>query len=329
MLKKVAAFGLGLGVPLTLAAITAQAAEPVRWELPTANPDGNYHTQNARQFAECVQASSGGALQIAVRGSGSLLPGAEIKGAVGAGRAMIGERLLSAHEGENAVFGYDAVSFLAAGFEASDRLWRAARPTLEKVLDRENLTLLYAVPWPPQGLFAKRAVEGVGDLGGVRLASYDAATAGLAGLTGAVPVQVAPADLGKALADGAAEGLLASSAAGHELEVWRHLDRFYDLQASLPRSYVLANKQAVVALPEPAHAALADCAQKAELHGTAEARRLAGWHLDQLKERGMAVLPPGDALRADLARIGEAATAEWLARAGEDGRAIVEAYRRM
>jgi TRAP-type C4-dicarboxylate transport system substrate-binding protein len=329
MLGKATALGLSLGASLAVAVLPALAAEPVRWEMPTAYPDGNYHTQNAKQFAECVRASSGGALEIAVRGGGSLVRGGEIKGAVGAGRAMIGERLLSAHEGENAVFGYDAVPFLAVGFEASDRLWRAARPTLSEVLDRENLTLLYAVPWPPQGLYAKRTIEAAADLGGVSLATNDAVTARLAGLTGAVPVPVEPAQLGKALAERAAESLVASSAVGHELEVWRHLDRFYDLQASLPRSYVFANKQAAAALPEPVRAALADCAQKAELHGTAEARRLAGWHLDQFRERGMAVLPPGDRLRADLARIGEAATAEWLARAGEDGRAIVEAYRQM
>ena len=50
----------------------------------------------------------------------------EIKRAVQTGQARIGERLLSAHQNENVVFGFDSVPFLASSFEASERLWRAA-----------------------------------------------------------------------------------------------------------------------------------------------------------------------------------------------------------
>ena len=42
----------------------------------------------------------------------------------------------------------------------------------------------------------------------------------------------------------------------------------------------------------------------------------------------MKVLPPGDALRAGLAKIGEQLTADWLKKAGADGQAVVEAYRK-
>ena len=74
---------------------------------------------------------------------------AKIKRAVQTGQAPIGERLLSAHQNENPIFGIDSVPFLATNFEASEKLWGAARPAIEKILDEQNLVLLYAVPHSP------------------------------------------------------------------------------------------------------------------------------------------------------------------------------------
>jgi TRAP-type C4-dicarboxylate transport system substrate-binding protein len=325
MRKGAVAIGLGLG--LALSGPPVGAAE--RWDMPMAYPDGNFHTQTGKAFAECVKAASGGGLEITVHGNGSLFKGNEIKRAVQTGQAPIGERLLSAHENENAVFGYDAVPFLATSFEASDKLWRAARPVVERVLDRQNLVLLYSVPWPPQGLYTKKEVNAASDLKGVKFRAYNAATARLAELTGAVPVQIEAAELSQALATGVAESFISSGATGNDIKVWEHLDRFYDVQAWLPRNYVLANKQALEALPEGARKALAGCAQEAASAGEAEARRLTGQYLDVFRQHGMKVEAPGERLKADLAAIGETMTSDWLAKAGEDGKAIVEAYRGM
>ena len=85
---------------------------------------------NGKLFAEAVGLCTGGDLEIVVHGGGTLFKGGEIKRALQTGRAPIGERLLSAHQNENAVFGFDSVPFLASSFEASDRLWQAARGKL-------------------------------------------------------------------------------------------------------------------------------------------------------------------------------------------------------
>ena len=137
---------------------------------------------------------TGGELEIVVHGGGSLFKGNEIKRAVQTGQAPIGERLLSAHQNENPLFGFDSVPFLASSFEASDRLWRAARDRLEEVLLEQNLILLYAVPWPPQGLYFNREISGVGDMAGTKFRTYNAATAMMAELAGMVPVQIEAAE---------------------------------------------------------------------------------------------------------------------------------------
>ena len=137
-------------------AMSATAAWAETWDMPMAYPDSNFHSQNAKAFAECVAKGTDGDLEIVVHPGGSLFKGNEIKRAVQTGQAPIGERLLSAHENEEAVFGFDSVPFLATSFEASDQLWEAAKPTIEEILDEQNLVLLYSVPWPPQGLYTKK-----------------------------------------------------------------------------------------------------------------------------------------------------------------------------
>ena len=150
---------------LALAAAAGPAAAEV-WDMPMAYADGNFHTQNGKLFAQCVKTGTGGKLEIVVHGGGSLFKGNEIKRAVQTGQVPIGERLLSAHQNENAVFGYDSVPFLATSYEDSEKLWQAARPIIEKVLEQQNLVLLYSVPWPPQGIYTKKPLESIEDMKG-------------------------------------------------------------------------------------------------------------------------------------------------------------------
>ena len=99
VLAAVAALGLAVG--------SARAAE--KWDMPMAYADSNFHTQNGKLFAEAVGIATGGKLEIVVHGGGSLFKGNEIKRAIQTGQAPIGERLLSAHENENPIFGTDSV----------------------------------------------------------------------------------------------------------------------------------------------------------------------------------------------------------------------------
>ena len=90
--------------------ISAASAESVvTWDMPMAYADGNFHTQNGKAFADAVTKATGGELEIVVHGGGSLFKGNEIKRAVQTGQAPIGERLLSAHQNENPIFGVDSV----------------------------------------------------------------------------------------------------------------------------------------------------------------------------------------------------------------------------
>ncbi|MBT4807542.1 MAG: C4-dicarboxylate ABC transporter substrate-binding protein, partial [Acidiferrobacteraceae bacterium] len=125
---------LGVSAIATVAVFAGAPAAAEKWDMPMAYSDSNFHTQNGKAFAEAVNVATGGKLEIVVHGGGSLFKGNEIKRAVQTGQAPAGERLLSAHQNESAIFGVDSIPFLATSFEASDKLWQAARPTIEKTL---------------------------------------------------------------------------------------------------------------------------------------------------------------------------------------------------
>lgn len=318
MFKYVAAATLAVSSTVTLAG--------EKWDMPMAYTDSNFHTQNAKAFAEAVKVATGGELEIKVHGGGSLFKGNEIKRAVQTGQAQIGERILSAHANEDALFAFDSVPFLATSFEESNKLLQAARPQFEKLLDKHNLVLLYSVPWPPGGFYAKKPLNSADDLKGVKFRSYNNATARMAELSGAVPVQVEASELSQALATGVAESFISSGATGYDRKVWEHLTHWYDVKVWLPRNYVFVNKQAWNSLDESTQNIVKGLALMAEKAGTARSEQLAGWYIEQLQANGMTVQPAGKTLASDFSQIGETMTGEWVKQAGDKGRAVLKAY---
>ncbi len=316
---------LGMAAAIALTAGAATAAE--KWDMPMAYSDSNFHTQNGKVFANCVRTGTGGELDITVHGGGSLFKGGEIKRAVQTGQVQIGERLLSAHQNEEPLFGIDSIPFLASSFDASEKLFAATRPALEGVLEEQNLHLLYSVPWPPQGLYFKKEVNEVADMEGIKFRSYNSATAKLAELTGMVPVQIEAAEISQAFATGVAESMISSGATGYDRKVWESLTHFYEVDGWLPRNAVMVNKDAWDDLDDATRNVMSGCAELAAYSGLWRSIQYTDFTMKGLADNGMTVGKASDALVAELQTIGETMTADWLNSAGEDGAAVVEAYK--
>jgi TRAP-type C4-dicarboxylate transport system substrate-binding protein len=319
---------LSLGV--TVAALAfASSASAEKWDMPMAYSATNFHSATGAEFAKCVTTGTGGNIEVVTHASGSLFKGAEIKRAIQTGQAPIGERLLSGHQNENVLFGFDSIPFLATSFDDSVKLWKAAKPTIEKVLDAQNLKLLYAVPWPPQGLYFKKEVNSVADMKGVKFRSYNSATARLAELTGMLPVQIEAAEISQAFATGVASAMVSSGSTGYDRKVWESLTHFYEVDSWLPRNYVMVNKGVWNDTSKANQGVILGCASLAEYTGFWRSKEYTGFTLNGLRAGGMTVGPAGDKLVAELKEIGKTMTAEWLEKAGAEGKAIVDAYRAM
>ncbi|MFK7869737.1 MAG: TRAP transporter substrate-binding protein [Roseobacter sp.] len=316
---------LMIGAATAALALPAVAAE--KWDMPMAYSASNFHSENGVAFAECVGAGTNGEITIEVHAGGSLFAGADIKRAVQTGQVQIGERLLSGHQNENALFGFDSIPFLAPSFDDSEKLYAAAKPKIEALLDEQNLELLYAVPWPPQGLYFKKEVNSVADMEGVKFRSYNNATSRLAELTGMLPVTVEAAEISQAFATGVAESMVSSGATGYDRKVWESLTHFYEVDAWLPRNYVMVNQDIWADVSDANKSAIRACADEAAARGLQASKEYTQFTMDGLAEGGMTVQPAGDVLMSELRAIGETMTTEWLDAAGDDGSALVDAFK--
>jgi TRAP-type C4-dicarboxylate transport system substrate-binding protein len=307
----------------------AQAAKAEVWDMPLAYSGSNFHSVTAAEFGQCVTTGTGGEIEIVTHPSGSLIKGADIKRAVQTGQVPIGERLLSGHQNENAIFGFDSVPFLATSFDDADRLWKAAKPSIEQTLADQNLTLLYAVPWPPQGLYFKREINSVADMEGIKFRSYNNTTTRLAELTGMLPVVIEAAEISQAFATGVVESMVSSGATGYDRKIWESLTHFYEVDAWLPRNYIIVNSDSWNSTSDANKNVIRGCAELAEYAGTWRSKEYTGFTLAGLRAGGMTVEPAGAKLKGELQDIGATMTSDWLSAAGAEGQAIVDRYKAM
>ncbi len=318
--KQTALTGL-VAVSIALPAVAAE-----KWDMPMAYSGSNFHSVTGAEFAQCVTTGTGGEIEITTHPGGSLFAGADIKRAIQTGQVPIGERLLSGHQNESAVFGWDSVPFLVSSFDEHAKLYDVAKPEVEKVLAEQNLTLLYSVPWPPQGLYFRDEVKSVADMEGVKFRSYNNATSRLAELTGMLPVTIEAAEISQAFATGVADSMVSSGATGYDRKVWESLNFFYEVDAWLPRNYIMVNSDVWSGVSDSNKNVVQACARMAEYAGTWRAKEYTGFTMAGLAAGGMTVERASDQLMTELKGVGETMAAEWLEAAGDAGKAIVDAY---
>ncbi|GMV47353.1 MAG: hypothetical protein AMXMBFR66_27510 [Pseudomonadota bacterium] len=306
------------------AALAAQAQ--TRWDLPAAYPATNFHTVNLQQFADEVDKASGGKLKITVHANASLFKAPEIKRAVQGGQAQAGEILLVNFQNEWQIYGADGIPFLADSWDAAMKLWRAQKPLLEKKLAEQGMLVLYAVAWPPQGIYSKKPLAGAADLKGMKWRAYSPATSRIAELVGAQPVTVQAAEVSQAFATGVTESMMSSGSTGWDAKLHEHVKYWYDTQAWLPKNALLVNKAAFDALDAGTRQVVLKAAAAAETRGWAAAQRANGETLDKLRAGGMQILPPSAQLKADMKKVGDIMLREWLDKAGPEGKALIDAY---
>ncbi len=323
-MKKILSVAIG-----AILGLSAGIASAEKWDMPLAYSATNYHSENAAAFAEAVTSATDGALEIVTHPSGSLYKGGEIFRAIRTGQAQIGERLISALGNEHPIFEIDALPFLATGFADAKKLYEASKPLMQEVLADRGVMLLYAVPWPPQGLYNKNPVNSAADMKNVKFRAYNAATARLAELMGAIPTKIEAAELSQAFATGVAESMVSSGSTGYDRKLWEYVAYWYDVQAWLPKNMVIVNNESWASLDASTQQLVLEAAETAEANGWAKAEELANWYKEQLAANGMNINPPSDELRADFQSIGEVMTSEWLERAGEKGQAVIDAYKAM
>ena len=299
-----------------------------KWDMALAYGAGNFHSANATEFAKNVTEKSGGKLTIVTHPGGSLFKGGEIFRAVRTGQAQIGERFMSALGKEDPLLEVDSQPFLATSYDDAMKLYNASKPEIVKGLDGKGLVFLYAVPWPAQGLYSKKAINSVSDLKGLKFRAYNSATIRIAELTGMAPTKIEAAEISQAFSTGAVESMITSPTTGKNSKIWENgVGYFYDIAAWFPKNMVIVNKDAWNKL---------DSATKRLVMSEAAVAEKKGWELSKkgnvadkkaLSDAGMKVGKVNSALEKHFQKVGATMADEWKAKAGSRGASVLAAYK--
>ena len=313
-----------LGALAFLSQGTANAQ--IKWDMPTPYADSEFQTKNDYQFAADVKRASNGALDIKVHSANSLIKNPEIKRAVQTGQVQIGEIFKPNLGPEDPMFELDAIPFFAASFREAQALLEVSRPAITEKLLKQGLRVLYMVPWPSQAFFAKKPINSVADLKGSKMRTYNAQTARLAQLMGAVPTTVQATEIPQAFSSGIIDSMFTSAPTAVTTKAWDYTRFVYDTQAWVPKNVVFVNERAFQALPEAVRKVVLEQAAIAEKRGWEWSQRDNDESPKELVKNGMNLAPISPAFRAELKKIGDQMLEDWLKKAGPDGKKIIDAY---
>lgn len=309
-----------------LTAGIATTASAATWDMPTPYPDATFHTQNIAAFAADVDKATNGNLKIKLHTAGSLFKHPEIKNAVRGGQVPAGEFFLSLIGNENPVFAADSQPFLATNYDDAKKLWDAQKPIVAKLLDKQGLMPLFSVPWPPQGLYTRKAIDSVADLKGIKFRAYNPTLEKFANQIGAAPTQVEVPDIPQAFSTGRVEAMITSPSTGANSKAWDFVTHYTDIQAWLPKNIVVVNKKAFRKLDDATKQAVLTAAEAAEQRGWEMSKEETAAKTKIMADNGMIIVTPSKELMAGLQEIGKAMLVDWQKKAGADGDALIQQY---
>ncbi|RZJ15828.1 MAG: C4-dicarboxylate ABC transporter substrate-binding protein [Acidovorax sp.] len=311
---------------LAALAVAPMVHAQAQWKLATGYRAESFHTRNIVQFAQDVERTSAGALRIEVHANNALFKLADIPEAVQGGKAQAGETIMTSLVRDMPIAGADAVPFVVRSYADARRMWDLQRPLIDTHFAARGLKALYAVPWPPQGLFSIAPVRSSADFKGTRMRTYNPATVRIAEMLGAAPVDVPMVEVNKALSAGKLDSMITSALTGVENQVWSQIRQYYGINAWFPKNIVFVNQQAFDTLPASVRQAVTQAATEAETRGWAMSAAVAEESVAELQRKGIKVDRAPAELDAELKRLGERFSREWVQSVGNEANKIFIPY---
>ncbi len=296
------------------------------WRLATGYRVESFHTENIVQFSRALDAATHNQLKVEVAANGSLFKLGDIAQAVQDGKVQAGETIMTSLVKDIPIAGADSVPFVVGSYKNAKRLWQLQRPGMEREFAQRGLKILYAVPWPPQGLYTTRPVKSVADFKNMKMRTYNQTTVRIAEMLGATPVDVAMVDVGKAVNEGRLDAMITSAVTGVENRVWGPIKYYYEISAWYPKNIVFANAKSFDALPEDSRTAVLKAAADAEARGWLASEAAAESSTRELQANGIHVERISSDVENDLKRIGERFSREWVRSVGHPASDIFVPY---
>jgi len=301
----------------------AQVSAQVAWTITTEYPATSMPGEGLRYFAEALFRESAGRIVVNPGfDASSGIKSSEMIAALRDGRVTAGDAFAGAMGKTDPLFLLSSLPFLAATNDEARRLTQVARPSYGKRLAAEKLRLLYTTPWPPSGIWAKKAIVSPGDLQGLAIRTYDSTGVKAFTAAGAAPVNLSFADAMPKLIDGSVVAVLSSGDGGAGRKLWDYLPYFTEINYAVPLSLAMLSESAYSALPPDLRAAVDRAATATEANQ---------WHLletrlaenyGRMAANGVTLVKASaisTELRTLLSGSADEAIAEWKTLAGDAG----------
>lgn len=279
-------------------------------------------------FADKVKELSGGSLVITLHLGGSLgFKSKDNLDAVGDGAVPIADTLGGVLAGSDPVFLLSSLPFMAFNSKEARELYLAAKPAYEAFFKKHGQILLYASPWSPSGLWAKKVVDSADALKGLKMRTYDASGTRTLIAAGASPIQLSWADVVPQLATKGIVGVLTSAEGGVTSKFWEHLSHFTEINYAMPLNFAHMNAEAFEGL---------NAEQKKAIRDAAGATDVRNWKLfDTIVEESYVKMRKNNvtitkkvptAFRVHLSEAASVVLADWKKKTGAAGAEILQAY---
>jgi len=302
-------------------------ANVVKMDLNAKYPATNFHTKGAVKFAELVDKYSNGTVKITVHAGSSLVKGNPLK-AVKDGTVALTDMFIPFTSGGGKVFGISALPFIANSYSDAYKLYQISKPAYNKTFKKWNQKLLYAVTWPPSGLYTKKPIKSMDDFKGLKTRTYDKNSANFINMAGGNAVALAWGEVYSALRTGLVNSVVTSSASGKDGKFWEVLNNFTKINYAYPLQAVTINLDYWNSLNKEQQQAILKAAKEMEKAQWDASKNEDAIALKTLADHGMKIEEATPELKKGLKQIADKLLKDYLQDASPEIKKIFEEYRK-
>lgn len=313
-------------VVLTSLSVALLAAN-IKMDLNAMYGATNFHTKGAEQFAALVDEYTKGSVKITVHAGATLVKGSPLQ-AVKDGTVAMTDMFIPFTAGGGKVFGISALPFVASSYEDAYKLYQISKPAYDKTAAQWNQKMLYAVSWPPSGLYTKKPMMSKADLSDLKTRTYDKNSADFITMVGGNSVALPWGEVYSALSTGMVNSVVTSSASGKDGKFWEVLSDFTKINYAYPLQAVTINLDYWKSLDKSQQDALLKAAAKIEEAQWNASKEEDSVALKMLGDNGMKIKEATAELKKELDIVAKKMLDTYLADADDGIKKIFTEYKK-
>lgn len=305
----------------------ALMAANIKMDLNAVYGATNFHTKGAEQFAALVDEYTKGSVKITVHAGGSLVKGNPLQ-AVKDGTVAMTDMFIPFTAGGGKVFGISALPFVAKSYDDAYKLYQISKPAYDKTAAQWNQKMLYAVSWPPSGIFTKKPMKSKTDFSDLKTRTYDKNSADFITMVGGNAVALPWGEVYSALSTGMVNSVVTSSASGKDGKFWEVLSDFTKISYAYPLQAVTINLDYWKSLDKAQQDALMKAAEKIEKAQWEASKTEDNVALKLLSDNGVKIAEPTPELVKELDDVAKKMLDAYLTDADEGTKKIFTEYKK-